>query len=39
MIKAAAMEVEEANYESCCGKCWMLISSAFGGGEQGPSIG
>lgn len=39
MIKAAAMEVEKANYESCCRKCWMLISSGFGGGEQGPSIG
>ena len=38
MIKAAAMEVEKANYESCYGKCWMLISSGFGGGEQGTSI-
>ena len=38
MIKAAAMEVGKANYESCYGKCWLLISSGLGGGEQGTSI-
>ena len=38
MIKPTAMEIGKANYESCYGKCWMLISSGFGGGEQGTSI-
>lgn len=38
MMKPTAMEIGKANYESCYGKCWMLINSGFGGGEQRTSI-